>query len=110
MTRSVPPRFVPTLTEVVHPQLPSQTPLVADASAPAAHLPEAMVQRILQRVDLMLETRLKDSVRQLVLKQTQALAPLLSEEIERLVRESVSLAFEQESGAGSFPPEDCVRK
>lgn len=110
MTRSVPPRFVPTLTEIVHPQLPLQTPLVADTATPVVPLPEAMVQRILQRIDLVLETRLRDSVSQLVLKQTQALAPLLREEIERLVRESVSQAFEQEYGSVQIPPKDRNRK
>ncbi|MEO7400746.1 MAG: hypothetical protein ABIV07_08265 [Polaromonas sp.] len=110
MTRAVPPRFVPTLTEVVHPQLPLPTPLVADAATSVTHFPEAMVQRILQRVDLVLETRLRDAVRQLVLKQTQALTPLLREDIERVVRESVSQAFEQESGSLQIPPEDRAGK
>ncbi|MEO7954116.1 MAG: hypothetical protein ABIR35_08505 [Polaromonas sp.] len=109
MTRSGPPRFVPTLTEIVHAQLPLQTPPVAASAAPETHFPEAMAQRILQRVDLVLETRLRDSVTRLVLQQTQALIPLLREEIEQLVRESVSQAFAQETGSAQEQPEDRVR-
>jgi hypothetical protein len=55
-----------------------------------------MVQRVLQRVDLILERRLRESVGQLILEHTQSLAPRLREEIERVVRQSVRQAFEQE--------------
>jgi len=99
MSRSkVPPRFVPTLTEVVLP-----TPAAPVGAMPAApgvpfsDLEEQLVQRVLQRVDLMLERRLRESVGQLILEHTQSLAPRLREEIEHVVRDSVSQAFEQEA-------------
>ncbi|SFC56031.1 hypothetical protein SAMN05216344_12220 [Polaromonas sp. OV174] len=96
---SVPPRFVPTLTEVVQPEsLPA--PLLDEAGVPAAPPAEQvdqMVQRVLQRVDLMLERHLREAVGQLILEHTQTLAPRLREEIELVVRRSVSQAFEQEA-------------
>lgn len=100
MSRStVPPRFVPTLTEVVLPT-PATPEGVMPAAAPvalSADLENQMVQRVLQRVDLMLERRLRESVGQLILAHTQSLTPRLREEIERVVRQSVSQAFEQEA-------------
>ncbi|MBW8722078.1 MAG: hypothetical protein JF626_09495 [Polaromonas sp.] len=97
-----PPRFVPTLTEVIRPlpaspPAPENTggPLVAPAPAPAkalaasADVQEQIVQRVLQRVDLVLERRLREVVGQLILEHTQALTPRLREEIEAVVRQSV---------------------
>ena len=55
-----------------------------------------MVQRVLQRVDLILERRLRESVGQLILEHTQTLAPRLKEEIELVVRQTISQAFAQE--------------
>ena len=97
---SVPPRFVPTLTEVVHPQ-PKATPVpAADDCGGTLELPADlqahMVQRVLQRVDLTLERGLREAVGQLILEHTQTLAPRLREEIELVVRQSVNQAFEQE--------------
>ena len=107
-----PPRFVPTLTEVVRP-LPASPPapentsgsLVAPAKALAvsADLQEQMVQRVLQRVDLVLERRLREVVGQLILEHTQSLKPRLREEIEAVVRQSVNQAFQSEG----VPPADA---
>lgn len=110
-------RFVPTLTEVVQPgSLPpvsteSSEPAPADISeASAEPLPlscaqeELMVQRVLQRIDLVLEQRLHEVVDQIILEHTQALAPRLRQEIELLVRESVVQAFEQEAPPASAQP------
>lgn len=95
---SIPPRFVPTLTEVVQP-VPSPAPVSGKGVAPmviSAELEDQMVKRVLQRVDLTLERRLREAVGQLILEHTQTLAPRLREEIEGVVRQSVSQAFEQE--------------
>jgi tRNA A37 N6-isopentenylltransferase MiaA len=97
---SVPPRFVPTLTEVVQPTAVHAQKPVSDhavrAVALAAEQETQMVQRVLQRIDLTLERRLREAVGQLILEHTQTLAPRLQEEIERVVHQSVSQAFEQE--------------
>lgn len=107
MSVSVPPRFVPTLTEIVAQQLILQTPVDVDTAMSVAHDgSEAMVQRVLHRVDLVLESRLNDAIRQLVLEQTQTLLPLLREEIKRLVRESISQAFEQDAASSQTPHDD----
>jgi hypothetical protein len=95
---SQPPRFVPTLTEVVQ---PAKAPVsVAETpSIPAndrADIEEHLVQRVLQRVDLLLERRLREALGQLILEHTERLAPQLREEIEAVVRQSVSHAFAQE--------------
>ena len=99
MTRSaLPPRFVPTLTEVV--QAPSSLPAAADKpTAPVVdwrHTQEQLVHRVMQRVDLTLDRLLRETVGRVVLAHTQALAPSLRDEIEIVVRQSVSQAFEQE--------------
>jgi len=106
MSRStVPPRFVPTLTEVVLPTPAASAGAISAAPvAPSGDLEAQMVQRVLQRVDLILERRLRESVGQLILEHTQSLAPRLREEIERVVRQSVSQAFEQEDAQPTSRP------
>ena len=93
---SVPPRFVPTLTEVVPPDVPPN--LIVDAVKPTPHhdLEAQIVNRVMQRVELVLERRLREAVGQLILTHTQTLGPRLREEIETVVRESVSQAIAQE--------------
>lgn len=96
---SQPPRFVPTLTEVVQPAaLAATNELETHATALTTQAAEMLVQRVMQRVDLVLERRLREAVGQLILEHTQTLAPRLREEIERVTRQSVSQAFEQETG------------
>lgn len=109
-----PPRFVPTLTEVVKPiaapmPAPGQSVMPASSQAPpvssapsaalaaSPDLQEQMVQRVLQRVDLVLDRRLREVVGQLILEHTQSLAPRLREEIEQVVRQSVSQAFDEKN-------------
>jgi hypothetical protein len=97
---SVPPRFVPTLTEVVHPSPVTAQALPLEESIRISPLPaelrEQMVQRVLERVDLMLERRLREAVGQLILGHTQTLVPRLREEIETVVRQSLNQALELE--------------
>lgn len=92
----VPPRFVPTLTDVFQPG--DVHGLAPDVPKPAAlmQFEDQMVHRVMQRVDLVLESRLREAVGRLVLAHTQALSPRLREEIELVVRESVSQAVAQE--------------
>lgn len=87
-----PPRFVPTLTEVVQP-----TP-APEAGAPAAPpiVQEELVQRVLQRVEATLDGRLRETLAAVVIEQTRALGPILQAQIEALVRQAVAEAFEQE--------------
>jgi hypothetical protein len=87
-----PPKFVPTLTEVVRSG--------AAAPADAGVSQEQLVQRVMQRVDMSLERRLREAIAATVLEQTRALGPILREEIELVVREAVSQAFADEIAAG----------
>lgn len=91
MTSRSPPRFVPTLTEVVHSTEPRP-----GAAVPFMLSEEQLVHRIMQRVELTLERRLREAIATTVLQQTQMLGPLLREEIELVVRESVEQALAEE--------------
>jgi hypothetical protein len=95
---SQPPRFVPTLTEVVQPATApvsaAEPPSVATLDS--VGIEDQLVQRVLQRVDLTLERRLREALGQLILEHTERLAPQLREEIESVVRQSVNHAFAEE--------------
>ena len=96
----MPPRFVPTLTDVVQPAMSHEAPRQDGSTTPSAasleRFEDQLVHRVMQRVDLVLEGRLREAVGQLILTHTQALGPRLREEIELVVRESVSQAVAQE--------------
>lgn len=104
MASRTPPRFVPTLTEVVH---SGPAPLAPAATTPAAPAPamawpqsqEQLAQRVLQRVDLVLERRVREAIAGAVLEQTQALVPLLRERLDTVVRELVAQAVAEEIAA-----------
>lgn len=119
-----PPRFVPTLTDVVHvpgdgrppmaaqaapvqpqaqtpaPQAPSQTPSPQDGVAASGGLPrdfeEYVVHRVMQRVDVALDQRLREAIAQVVQEQTRFLVPRLRDEVESVVRHAVYEAVAQE--------------
>ena len=57
---------------------------------------EYLVQRLMQRVDLVLEKRLKEAIEQVVEAQTRSLVLRLREELESVVRHSVYEAAEAE--------------
>jgi hypothetical protein len=92
MAQRPPPRFVPTLTEVVH---TGPAPL----GAPAPLSQDQLAQRVLQRVDLALDRRVREAIATVVLEQTNALAPLLRERLEAVVREVVAEAVADEMQA-----------
>jgi hypothetical protein len=87
-----PPRYVPTLTEVV-----KSPPPAGPAMAPAGPSEEQFIHRIMQRVDLTLERRLREAVAAAVIEQTRSIGPLLRDEIESVVRETVAQAFADEA-------------
>lgn len=93
MASRTPPKFVPTLTEVVRSG-------VSEAKGDHGVTQEQLVARVMQRVDLMLERKLREAIAATVLEQTRALGPILREEIELVVREAVSQAFTEELAAG----------
>ena len=97
MTRRTPPRYVPTLTQVVGPAGDARPALGSGISQ------EQLIHRVMQRIDLTLERRLREAVAATVLEQTRSLAPWLREEIEAVVRETVSEAFAEELARGLQP-------
>ncbi|WP_298934231.1 hypothetical protein [uncultured Ramlibacter sp.] len=97
MASRTPPRYVPTLTEVVSVGAQPQPGAATSLSE------EQLVHRIMQRVDLTLERRLREAIATTVLEQTRSLGPMLREEIEAVVRDSVSQALAEELTASSKP-------
>ena len=127
---TIPPRFVPTLTDVVHlgdrMNQPNDVNSFNDGNnfkdvnkfndldglndthhvnqvvqhTDLQHSPEQLedqiVHRVMQRVDLVLESRLREAIAQVILSHTHNLGPRLREEIELVVRESVSQAVAHE--------------
>lgn len=153
----VPPRFVPTLTEVVReeappraeqavPPKPPPAPIAPMPSAPVAprtafaplpptpvHVPkspaaaaskvpaapaveraaqavlskdfeELLVHRVMQRVDVSLDIRLRGAIAAVVEEQTRSIVPRLREEIEAVVRHAVYEAVADELAAGVGTP------
>jgi uncharacterized protein (DUF4415 family) len=94
MAGRVPPRFVPTLTEVVRPA--GGSPEAGAAVPPATQ--DDIVRRVMQRVDASLERRLREVLAAAVLEQMRSLGPILQDEIEAAVRQAVAEAFEDEFG------------
>ena len=66
---------------------------------PSSALEEALVERVLQRVDVVLEQRLCDAIASLVEAHSASLLPKLREEVESVVSRAVSEAFSAEQAA-----------
>ena len=79
-----PPRFLPTLTQVVDPSSLGLT------SIAAAMDPEQLVQTVLQKVDAALMNRLRQQMEESLQLQWQTLGPSLRNELEPLARALVS--------------------
>jgi hypothetical protein len=90
MAQRPPPRFVPTLTEVVQ---SGSAPL---AAAPAALSQDQIAQRVLQRVDLALDRRVREAIATVVIEQSAVLTPLLRERLEAVIFEVVAQAVADE--------------
>lgn len=88
-----PPRYVPTLTEVVKAEPRPSAPRPAAGELPSQ---DQIIQRVMQKVDLTLERKLREAIATAVLEQTRTIAPMLREEIEAVVRETVAQAFADE--------------
>jgi hypothetical protein len=112
----IPPRYVPTLTEVVErpeagtdavpavsaamdgpvPWPAAPVALATPAFAPDVSLEDGIVHRVMQRVDVSLEPRLRAAIGALVTEQSQNLERRLRLEIESVVRECVADALASE--------------
>jgi len=84
-------RFLPTLTEIVHPAPP----------AVAAELPqELLVQRLMQRVAPTVEAQLHETLRLLVQEQIRLLQPRIEQEIESAVKCAVAIEMKKIDPSG----------
>lgn len=123
-----PPRFVPTLTQVVPDTSPvplpqpsaqqapqpqpsqSQSPVVeAEAEAGAAMqifdgFDELLVRRLMQRVDMGLEQHLHAAIAKVVQEQTRSVLPRLREKLELVVRQVVYEAVADEMDSQHHAP------
>lgn len=102
-----PPRFVPTLTEIVPDTsavlLPESVALPSPISIPAG-FEELLVHRVMQRIDAGLEQRLRDAMAAVVQEQTRSVLPRLREEIESVVRQVVCEAVADERSSKDQAP------
>ena len=103
-----PPRYVPTLTEIVLPALESAPEWIDLAPLDEAAVPESfsslqeqIIHRVMQRVDVLVEQRLREAIAAVVQQHTKTLEPLLREEIELVIRQSVSEAVAEELAIGN---------
>ena len=91
MAGKTPPRYVPTLTEVVQ---TGPAPLTAGGAPGLSQ--EQLTQRVLQRVEVTLDRRMREIIATVVLEQTNALMPAVRERLEQVVREMVAQALADE--------------
>jgi predicted component of type VI protein secretion system len=85
-----PPRFIPTLTEVV--DSPGTATVAALASRKTSDRPEVEASRLIRRIQATLEPRIQAAVTVVVQAHLKSLGPLLEREIDRVVREAVKEA------------------
>ena len=64
---------------------------------------EHMVHRVMQRVDVVLDQRLREAIATVVQEQTRSVLPRLREEIESVVRHAVYEAVADELASGAAP-------
>lgn len=94
-----PPRFVPTLTEVVDLASSRATANNPANSSQSRREPEAnlLVDRVMARLDGPLQLRLRETIGQLAIEHFRKLEPLLREEIDSVVRRAVEDAIARET-------------
>lgn len=102
-----PPRFLPTLTEVVTPAAAAR---FGPAAAQAPGLPPsdaaAIVERVMRQLEPALDARLREVIASLVEQHFRALEPHLMQEAAQAVRASVAQAVAAELEA---PPQNSGR-
>ena len=81
---------------------PESEPVAADqpASLPDGY-EEYVVHRVMQRVDVILEQRLREAIALVIQEQTRSIVPRLREEVESVVRQSVYEAVADELASTS---------
>ena len=99
----IPPRFVPTLTEVVQlPALGSGSAVSADSGLLAGN-PDDIVDKLMHRLDGPLQAAMGHILSSLAVDHFKKLEPLLRDEIDRAVRRAVDDALAAELDAQNPP-------
>ncbi|GKT01249.1 hypothetical protein AVKW3434_17690 [Acidovorax sp. SUPP3434] len=101
MARSVVPPAAP-----VAPRAPVPSPMDFGRSAEGLKdIEEVVIHRVMQRVDVVLDQRLREAIATVVLEQTRSIVPRLREEVESVVRHAVYEAVAEElAGHAGTPP------
>ena len=92
-------RSLPTLTEVVQSQAPA--PAAASPAPGAALDEEALMQRVLQRLELTLDEQVRQVVAAVLDEQMKELAPRIRQRVDAAVRKAVTQAV---AGELKLPP------
>jgi len=87
----LPPRHVPTLTDVVRRSQPQPGAGPADGAGAQARI----VARVMERIDADFDRRLREAIATLVAEQAQSLRPRLHAELADRVREAVAQALSE---------------
>ena len=109
MSTRFPPRYLPTLTEVVSPQIrdalarsvvQAASVMHAESGAPDSHRPETalpdrdvLAKQVIELVTPQLEAELRSVAQELFEAQYSAMLPSLHLQIEEAVREAIELAL-----------------
>lgn len=83
---------------------PMAAPGPASASALPAGIEEYIVHRVMQRVDVVLDQRLREAIATVVQEQTRSMVPRLREEVESVVRHAVYEAVAEELSTDAAAP------
>ncbi len=83
---------------------PGAAPQPASASALPAGIEEYIVHRVMQRVDVVLDQRLREAIATVVQEQTRSMVPRLREEVESVVRHAVYEAVAEELSTDAAAP------
>lgn len=96
-------RSLPTLTEVVEAQPLAAVPRSEGAAADSPSNPEedALVERVLQRLELSLEAQVQKVVADALQEQMKELAPRIRQRVDNAVRKAVTQAV---AGELKLPP------
>ena len=92
-----------TFAAVTSAEMPPVSAPVAARALPEG-MEEYMVHRVMQRVDVVLDQRLREAIATVVQEQTRSVLPRLREEIESVVRHAVYEAVADELASGAPPP------
>ncbi len=103
---AMPPAGEPAAAAPV-PAAPSSSPSPSPSqSAPApdfSGIEEVVIHRIIQRVDVVLDQRLREAIATVVQEQTRSMVPRLREEVESVVRHAVYEAVADELASPGSP-------